>query len=128
MVDTLIGTATSMAPGHHKIVSDLTAVADSVVLTDQVPEHLTHCFVGVHQFDTNGDPAVAGAGSYAIQVQTQPNGQGLDDQWEDVSGTPIDATAPVTLNFAAAVKAIRAVPTGITTVTHYQLVLTMHES
>lgn len=104
----------------EKAESDEVTVATTIEMDEAVSDGMTHCFVGIQQFDVGGLPDVASAGTYAIQVKTLNT-----EEWETVADSPIDATAPVTLNFAANVSSIRAVPTGITgdPVT-YKLVLT----
>ncbi len=96
------------------------AVADTILPT-QLPirKSLTHLFVGIQQFDVGGDPVLAGAGTYAVSIKTVNS-----EVFEAVAGSPIDATAPVTLNFAANMSNIRVVPTGITTAVTYKVVVT----
>ena len=95
------------------------ATSDTVQLENPISFNLPHCFVGIQQFDVNGDPVLAGAGSYAVTIRTLNS-----EVFEAVPGSPIDGTAPMTLNFASNISTIRAVPTGITTVISYKLFLT----
>lgn len=103
----------------EKAESGLELVADTVEPTDPpVRESLTHCFVGIQQFDGAGAPILATAGTYAISIKTVNS-----EVFEAVPGSPIDGTAPVTLNFAANVSGIRVVPTGVLTAVTYKVVL-----
>ncbi len=95
---------------------------DTVEIDDPVNEFLTHHFISIKQYDSAGALDVATAGTYTVTVKTQNA-----EQFEAISGSPIDATAPVTLNFAGNVKAIRVVPAGITgDPTAFEVVLTSH--
>jgi len=94
------------------------ATSDTVQLENPVSFNLPHCFVGIQQFDVLGDPVLAGAGTYAISIRTLNS-----EVFEPVPGSPIDGTAPMTLDFASNISTIRAVPTGITTVVSYKLFL-----
>ncbi len=97
----------------------VTPIANTHILTAPVSPGMTHCFVGIQQFESDGTtPGLSGAGSYQISVKFVNS-----EVWEDLSGT-IDATAPTTQNFAGNVSAVRCVPTGITTVVKYSLHLT----
>ena len=94
-------------------------VADTIELTDPVSLNLPHCFIGIQQFDAMGDPLLAGAGTYAISVRTRNS-----EIFKELPQSPIDATDPCDLNFAANVSGVRAVPTGVTVAVTYKLVLT----
>lgn len=108
----------------ERIVSDRgdPTTPDTVEIDDPVNEHLTHHFIGIKQYDVAGALDIATAGTYTVTVQTQNS-----EQEEAVSGSPIDATAPVTLNFAGNVKKITVTPAGITgDPTEFEVVLTSH--
>ncbi len=112
-------TRTGGAELFEKAESARELVADTIEPTDPpIRDSLTHCFIGIQQFDVSGDPVLAGAGTYAVSVKTVNS-----EVFEAVAGSPIDATAPVTLNFAANVSNLRVVPTGITTAVTYKVVL-----
>lgn len=112
-------TAVSDHEWFEQIDSAFGLVADTVELTDPVTLNLPHCFIGIQQFDAMGDPVLGGAGTYTISVRTVNS-----EVFEELPQSPIDATAPCTLNFAANVSRVRAVPTGVTTAVTYKLVLT----
>lgn len=100
-------------------ITPVTLVANTHELVAPISPGLSHCFVGIQQFDTDGvTPVLGGAGVYQISVKFINS-----EVWEDLSST-IDATAPSTQNFAGNVSAIRCVPTGITTAVNYSLHIT----
>ena len=111
-------TSVSDEKWFEQIDSAFGLVADTIELTNPVNRNLPHCFIGIQQFDAGGNAILAGAGTYAISVRTVNS-----EVFEELPQSPIDATAPCTLNFAANVKAVRAVPTGVTTAVTYKLVL-----
>ena len=111
-----------------KVVSATVVVADTIdlVLQGDVGS-CTHVFMGVQQFD-GPDPEsdtliVAGAGTYAVTIKTQNT-----ELFEAPPTASIDATAPVTISVAANLSAIKFVPTGITTATHYRVVVTANRN
>lgn len=106
MADVTTFTRSGSADWFEKCESDPAAVADSIILDEPVSDGLTHCFVGVQQFDSGGLPDVGSGGSYAISVKLV-----CSEVWEDVGS--IDADDPRTLNFVGNVSAIRAVPDSI---------------
>lgn len=110
---------TSSSNLYQLAVSSATVIADTVVLQNVVPNNLTHCFVSVQFFDSSGDSATPANGTVAITVKTLNS-----EKFEAVSGSPIDATAPVTLNFAANVSEIRAVPTSLDVANNYKVFVT----
>lgn len=105
--------------------SDVEAVADTIIL-DGLTEEMPHCFIGVQFFSDAGGttPATPGAGTVAVTVETLNN----EPVFEAVPDSPIDATAPTTLSWAANTKRVRLVPTGITTATHWKAVWTGNRS
>ena len=106
---------------YEEVESAEATVATTITLTDPINQNLPHCFVGIQQLDAGSNPVVAATGTYTIEIQTVAN----RNVWEEVPLSPIDATAPMTLNFASNIVAIRAVPSGITgTPVTYKLVLT----
>ncbi len=115
----------SRAPGSNgrffeHVIGTHAPVADTIELpVGAVSPGMTHCFVGIQQFESNGTtPDLAGAGTYKISVKFLNS-----EVWEDLAGT-IDGTAPSTMNFAGNVSQVRAVPTGITTAVRYSLHVT----
>ena len=115
----------SRAPGSNgqffeHVIGTQAPVADTIELpVGAVSPGLTHCFVGIQQFEADGvTPVLAGAGAYQISIKTINS-----KVWENLTGT-INATAPSTQNFASNVSQVRAVPTGVTTAVTYSLHVT----
>lgn len=107
------------------VFSVIVPVADTIDLADLDASH-PHCFAGVEFFaDANGDaPATPGAGTVTITVGTVNNGPLFEAALDNV----IDATAPTTVTWDGSTKSVRAVPAGITTATHYRLIVTQHKT
>lgn len=105
--------------------SDITPVGDTITLDNLNPVR-PHCFAGLQFFaDASGEtPATPGAGTVQVNVRTintTPN-------FEPTPVGTINAAAPETLSWAANTISVRATPTGITTATHYRLVVTCNEA
>lgn len=107
------------------IQSDVAAIGETITL-DGLDVTLPHCFAGVQFFaDANGNsPATPGAGTVTIAVRTV----NTNPVFEAPPSPTIDATAPTTISWAGNTQAVRATPSGITTATHYRLVVTCNET
>lgn len=103
-----------------EVASPLVGPAVTIIFPNDKMKMVTHCFVGARFFDAQGKPAVPGAGSIAIAVRTTNS----FPAWEAVAGSPIDGTAAKTLNWAANSLAVRAIPTGLTVIAKWQIVVT----
>lgn len=107
------------------IFSAIVPVADTIDLADLFASN-PHCFAGVEFFaDAQGAaPATPGAGTVTITIGTVNNGPLFEAAPDNV----IDATAPTTVTWDGSTKAVRAVPAGVTTATHYRLIVTQHKT
>ena len=105
--------------------SDVTAIATPVTLAG-LPTDLPHCFVGVQFFDDAGGTSVVvpGAGTAAIEIVTINNTPVL----EAINGSPMDATAAVTLNWDGNTLSVKVTLAAITVATHYKVVVTANKS
>lgn len=111
-------------PEFTFLESDIFLV-DAVITSDAPDATQPHCFAGCQFFsDAAGTPAVPTAGTVAISIETV-NTQPI---FEDIPANVIDATAPLTLSWAANTKRVRATPTGIVGATHYRLVVTANKT
>lgn len=108
--------------GFVHIESSPALPADSVELSD-LPPFIPHGFIGVQMFDADGDLVVAGAGTFTITVKTLNT-----KQFEAIPDSPINATAPETLSWAANVTDIRVVAAGLTGVVTWKVVVTLNRS
>lgn len=108
-------------PGFQQLESVIVAVGDTIDMTG-LRVDLAHCFVGVQFFaDADGEAtAVPGAGTVTVTVESINNPGLLEDVPDNVIGAP----TPTTVSWAANTKAIRLVPSGITTATHYKAIFT----
>ncbi len=94
--------------------------SDTIELENPVSFNLPHCFVCVQQFDGGGLPVLGGASSrYAISIRTL-----AANVFEELPESPVRGNDPRSFNFAANFNAIRAVPTNVTGVTTFRLILT----
>lgn len=114
-------TQKSSSKFYTMIVSETTIVANTVELSGLDPS-MTHCFLGVQILDVNGDPVLAGAGTFAITIMTANN-----NQYESPPDASIDGTAPDTIDWAANTVQIKVVPTGITVAISYRVVATFNK-
>lgn len=105
--------------------SDIVAVGATIDLAGAAA-NLAHNFVGVQFFaDANGAAfATPGAGTVTITVSTVNNEPAFEAPPDNV----ISATAPTTVSYDASTRVVRAVPSGITTATHYRMVWTGYRS
>lgn len=105
------------------LVSDAALPADTIQLEDLPTSGPTHVFLGVQMFDSGGLNVVASAGTFTVSVMTLNT-----KQWEAPFSATITGSAPLTIDFAANVVAIRVVPTGITGVTTYKAFVSFNKS
>ncbi len=121
MAIVLSGTVDPRFKGNYRRVeSDIEVVADTIELA--VSEEFPHGFISLQFFaDALGAAfAIPGAGTVVISVDTVNN----PDVAEAITGSPMDATAAVTLNFEGNALRINCIPTGLTTATHWRAVWT----
>ncbi len=108
---------------YTSYVSETTVVANTVELLGLDPS-MTHCSLGVQLLDgADGDPVLAGAGTFAITIMTVNN-----NFYEDPPDGAIAGTAPDTISWEKNTIQILVVPTGITTATHYRVVITFNKT
>lgn len=113
---------TSSGAGSIK-TSDKVGPGDTVEMLN-LPQGLSHSFIGIQMFDANGDLIVASAGTVLIEVQTHNT-----LQYETISDGPtIDATAPTTSSVAVPLSALRVKPTGLAGITNWRVVLVQYFS
>lgn len=105
--------------------SAVTPIGDAVTISD-IEVFKPHCFAGVQFFsDAAGTtPAVAGAGTVVIKIQTV----NTVPAFESIPDGVITAAAPTTLSWAANTLKVKAIPAGLTVATHYKLVVTCNET
>lgn len=98
--------------------------ADAVAAEDEVDLSvlsgaLTHCFIGVQMFNASGQQIVASSGFFTVTVRT------LNTRLEEqIPDNVIDATAPTTIGVAGNIERVRVVPTGVTDVHIYRVLVT----
>ncbi len=100
--------------------SDVEVVADTIII-DGLDPKLHHNHIGVQFFSDAAGlvPAVPGAGSINVDLKT------LNTQvFEPAPTTNIPGTGPITLDNDFPAIEYRGVPTGITTATHWKMVVT----
>lgn len=105
-----------------EVRSERTPVSETILLKSDKIRFDTHCFLGVRFFDAQGQPVTPGAGSIAIAVQTLNS----TPVWELPEVSNVDATAPVTVDWAANTFAVRGIPTGVTTAVTWEIVITLN--
>lgn len=85
-----------------------------------------HCFVGVRFTDNDGVSATPGAGTFTVTAETADL-PGVFQPTTD--GTAVDATAARTsIGIGANVTRIRVAPSGITTATKFDVIVTANRS
>ena len=108
----------------HYQESPITAIGSDITLVslDQVKPH---CFAGVQFFSDSAGatPIVPSAGIVTIEIKTINT-----NLFEPVLGGIIDVRSPTTVSWAANTKEIKAIPSGITVVAYYKLVVTYNET
>ncbi|MEE8113954.1 MAG: hypothetical protein V3T23_06330 [Nitrososphaerales archaeon] len=106
---------------YTQVTSDIVTVATTITL-DGIDVIKPHCFAGVQFFTdgTGGTPATPGAGTVTITVKTINS----TPIFEAVPSNVIDATDIGTVSFASNTTSVRALPAGVTTATHYRMVVT----
>lgn len=104
--------------GHEiKATSGVATKTDTVEI--ELPDNfaaLTHVFLGVQMFDVSGDPIVDSAGTFTVTVQMQQT-----KQYETPTGSVIDATAPVTINWSGNTHKIKVVPASLSDTVTYRV-------
>ena len=107
------------------IESEIVAVSVDTIL-DGIDTSKPHCFVAAQFFgDAEGTTVVTPtAGLLVINIQTVNN----TPVFEKIETVTITASSPVTLDWSANTKAVRALVAGIATATHYRLVVTCNET
>ncbi len=106
----------------------LIVVADTFQATDLHDGSIhPHCFLGVAFYLADGTSvATPTGGTFAVAVRTSNS----PETWDTPPVSSIDATAPVTIDFAANVIGIRLIPTGISggSVISYRVTMTRNRS
>ncbi len=112
-------------PGFKLSYSAIVVVGDTIDL-DGLRADYPHCFVGVQFFaDAEGAaPAVPGAGTVLVTVATV----NTTPSFEVVPNNTITAPTPTTVPWDGNTAAVKLVPTGITTATHWRAVVTQNRS
>jgi len=105
--------------------SDIEVVANTIIITGLDTEN-AHCFAGVQFFtDSSGSTqAVPGAGTVLITIKTF----NTDPVFESISAGTITGATPVTVSWQSNTLEVKATPSGLTTATHYKLVVTCNET
>ncbi len=107
----------------ENITSVIVTVATTIDIVGR--EDFPHNFLGIQFFsDANGTPATAGAGTGTVTVETI-NNEGV---FEAPPSNVITAATPTTVSWDGNTKAIKIVPAGITTATHWRAVYTSNRS
>lgn len=122
----VISTIEHLTGDGHEYISARSAPAlpaDSVELDIHRFAAFPHVFVGVVLYDGSGNVVVGGSGSFVIEFQTINT-----MQWEEPEGNPILATQPVTLDAAGNFARVRAVPSSLTGVVSWKLIVTGHRT
>lgn len=98
--------------------SDKVNPGDTVEMLD-LPQGLSHSFIGIQMFDAGGALVVATAGTVLIDVKTHNTLQyeAIDD------GPTITAATPTTSSVGTPLSALRVTPTGLTGITTWRVVL-----
>ena len=94
------------------LVSGLVPIADTYEVSDLHDKATAypHCFIGVQFFKADGTTvAVPTAGTLTVKAKTINNG-GI---WEDPTVSSIDATAPVTIDFAGNAIGVQLIPNAL---------------
>lgn len=111
--------------GYVVLTSAIVTVATAITL-DEIEPGKPHCFIGAQFFSDSGGaaPATPGAGTVVITIKTV----NTDPVFETIPTASIDATTPTSLSWAANTLAVKATPSGITTATHWRIVVTVNET
>ena len=84
---------------------------------------LPHVFLGVQMFDSGGALIVDSAGTFTVTIQTLNTKQD-----ESPTVAVIDATAPVTISWAANTYKIVVVPASLSATVTYRVIATANRS
>ena len=119
-------TSTGRPQFVRTVTSDEAGKTDTITLdltADRDFGALTHVFLGVQMFDSGGDPIDDSAGTFTVTIQT------INTQ-KDESPTVsvIDATAPVTISWAANTHKIVVVPASLSTTVTWKIVATANRA
>jgi hypothetical protein len=87
------------------------ASSDTVVLNN-LPPHFGHWFLSVVMVGDGGAQVAASAGTFAVTVRTWCNGLN-----ESPAVSVIDATTPVTIDWAGPTTGVTVTPSGLADVT-----------
>jgi len=104
-----------------EVVLGATVVLD--LSTDGDFQALTHVFLGVQMFDVGGDQIVDSAGDFTVTIETVNTKQA-----ESPTVSVIDATAPVTISWAANTLKITVVPDSLSDTVTYKVVATANRA
>ena len=107
------------------IYSDIATVSTTISLRNLSVDK-PHCFLGVQFFaDAEGTtPATPGAGTVTVLTQTI----NADPLFEAPIDNVIDATDPITVDWAGNSLGVQATPAGITVATHYRIVVSCNKT
>jgi hypothetical protein len=108
---------------HKKIVSDPATLAtpDDIEL-EGLPDAFTHVNIGIQMFDGGGALTLGSAGTFAIKTKSINT-----MQWEVHTGSPLNATAPVTLSLEGNISAVQIVETSLAGCITWKAVLTFNK-
>ena len=102
---------------QHKLYDSVIATVATTLTITNISDDLENHYVGVRYYsDSAGTPATPGAGTVVIEALDEAT-----NQWTPTAAglTSTDVTDKQSL--VGNVTGVRAVPTGITTATHWQL-------
>lgn len=106
------------------VESDKVVLGDTVVMdVDGDFQSLPHCFLGVQMFDAGGNPITDSAGTFTVTIETVNT-----KQPEAPAVSVIDATAPVTISWAANTSKITVVPASLSSTVTYKVVATANRA
>ena len=119
----IITTSTSIgsSPINTQVTSDAAGAADSVEML--IPAANAHNFLGVQMFNSGGALVLASAGSFAVKVKTVNT-----MQFEDPPIATISGGAPVTLDWGANTVEVQVIPTGLTGVDTWKVIVTSNRN
>lgn len=111
--------------GYVVLTSAIVTVATTITL-DEIEPGKPHCFAGAQFFANAGGttPATPGAGTIDVTIKTV----NTDPVFETIPASVITAAVPTTVSWAANALAVKAVPSGVTTATHWRIVVTCNET
>lgn len=119
-------TSTGRPQFTRTVESDEVVLGATVVMTltnDGDFSALTHVFLGVQMFDVDGVQIVDSAGTFEVTIETVNT-----KRPESPSVSTIDATAPVTISWAANTYKITVVPDSLSDTVTYKVVATANRN